>query len=97
VKAQARTGNRVFDQHRQVLLADIGLSMLEVPDGDGTPAKIPQSVSAASAEELEAEPTSLAFLAEMAGRGGDLNAAVAFGERAVAAVGDWDYLRPTGS
>lgn len=76
----------------QVLLADIGLSMLEIPEGDGTPAEIPQSVSGASAEELEAEPTSLAFLAEMAGRRGDLNAAVGFGERAVAAAGDRDHI-----
>jgi hypothetical protein len=72
----------------QVLLADIGLSMLEVPEGVGTPAEIPQSVSNASPEDLEAEPTTLAFLAEMAGRRGDLNAAVGFGERAVASAGD---------
>jgi Domain of unknown function (DUF4365) len=72
----------------QVLLADIGLSMLEVPEGAGTPAEIPQSVSDASPEDLQAEPTTLAFLAEMAGRRGDLNAAVGFGERAVASAGD---------
>lgn len=76
----------------QVLLADIGLSMLEIPEGDARPAEIPKSVSEASAEDLEAEPTSLTFLAEMAGRRGDLNAAVGFGERAVAAIGDRDHV-----
>jgi hypothetical protein len=75
-----------------VLLADIGLSMLEIPEGEARPAEIPQSVGVASAKELEAEPTSLAFLAEMAGRRGDLNAAVGFGERAVTAAGDRDHI-----
>jgi hypothetical protein len=76
----------------QVLLADIGLSMLEVPEGAGTPAEIPQSVRTASPAELAAEPTTLAFLAEMAGRRGDLNAAVRFAERAVASAGDRDTV-----
>jgi hypothetical protein len=76
----------------QVLLADIGLSMLEVPEGDGRPAAVPQSVSTASPEVLAAEPNTLAFLAEMAGRRGDLNAAVGFGERAVTSAGDRDTV-----
>jgi Domain of unknown function (DUF4365) len=37
----------------QVMLADIGLSTLEVPEGQMMPASIPPSVSSASAEELE--------------------------------------------
>jgi hypothetical protein len=76
----------------QVLLADAGLSMLEIPEGEARPAEIPPSVSTASAEDLDAEPTSLAFLAEMTGRRGDLNAAVGFSERAVAAAGDRDHI-----
>ena len=70
----------------QVLLADIGLSMAELRADHGTPALIPQSVSDASQEELDGEPTALAFLAEMAGRRDDLNAAVEFAERAVASA-----------
>ena len=50
----------------QILLADIGLSMLEIPQGDGRPAPIPQSVTSASSEELDAVPNVLSFLAEMA-------------------------------
>ncbi len=76
----------------QILLSDIGLSMLEVPEGDGTPAEIPESVRTATPEELDTEPTTLAFLAEMAGRRGDLNMAVSFGERAVASAGDRETM-----
>jgi hypothetical protein len=79
-------------EEEQSLLADIGLSLLEVPEGQGIPAEIPQSVSAASPAELDAEPTTLVFLAEMANRRGDLNAAVGFAERAMAHAGDRDTL-----
>ena len=72
----------------QVMLADIGLSMLEVPEGQITPAVIPPSVSSASAEELDKRPNVLSFLANNAARRGDLNAAVSFSERAVASAGD---------
>jgi hypothetical protein len=76
----------------QLLLADIGISLLDLPEGDWKPAGIPQSVSAASSADLEAEPTTLLFLAEMASRRGDLDAAVAFAERAMAAAGDRETL-----
>jgi hypothetical protein len=71
----------------QVLLADIGLSMAELRAGHGTPAAVPRSVSSASQEDLDGEPTVLAFLAEMAGRRGDLSEAVEFAERALAGAG----------
>jgi len=72
----------------QVMTADIGLSALEVPEGQLTPAAIPASVSSASAEELDKWPNVLSFLANNAGRRGDLDAAVSFCERAVACAGD---------
>jgi hypothetical protein len=71
-----------------VMTADIGLSMLEVPEGQMTPAVIPLSVSSASAEELDKWANVLSFLANNAGRRGDLDAAVSFAERAVASAGD---------
>lgn len=74
----------------QVMLAEIGLSTLDVPDGQLIPAVIPPSVSGASAEELDKQPNVLSFLANNAARSGDLNAAVAFSERAVASAGDQD-------
>ena len=72
----------------QVMLAEIGLSTLEVPEGQMTPAVIPPSVSSASAEELDKWPNVLSFLANNAARRGDLNATVSFSERAVASAGD---------
>ncbi|MGH3155135.1 MAG: DUF4365 domain-containing protein, partial [Streptosporangiaceae bacterium] len=78
---KARTGG-------QVMLAEIGLSMLEVPEGQMTPAVIPPSVASASAEELDKRPNVLSFLANSAARRGDLNAAVSFSERAVSNASD---------
>jgi hypothetical protein len=72
----------------QVMLAEIGLSTLDVPEGQLIPAVIPPSVSGASAEELDRRPNVLSFLANNAGRRGDLDAAVAFSKRAVASAGD---------
>jgi len=72
----------------QVMLAEIGLSTLDVPEGQLIPAVIPPSVSGASAEELDKRPNVLSFLANSAARSGDLNSAVAFSERAVASAGD---------
>jgi Domain of unknown function (DUF4365) len=78
---QARKGG-------QVMLAEIGLATLDVPEGHMTPAAVPPSVSAASAEELDKRPNVLSFLANNAARRGDLDAAVSFSERAVASAGD---------
>ena len=89
---QARRYLQRAREQGQVLLADIGLSMLEVPAGDVRPAEIPVSVRSASDAELEAEPTTLVFLAEMASRRHDLDAAVGFGTRAVACAGDRDSV-----
>ena len=72
----------------QVMLAEIGLSTLDVPEGQMTPAVIPLSVSSASAEELDKWPNVLSFLANNAARRGDLNAAISFDERALASAGD---------
>jgi len=71
----------------QVMLAEVGLSMLDVPEGQLVPAVIPPSVALASAEELDERPNVLSFLANNAARAGDLDAAVAFSERALASVG----------
>ena len=72
----------------QVMLADIGLSTLDVPEGQLVPAVIPPSVAGASADELNERPNVLSFLANNAARRGDLDAAVAFSQRAVASAGD---------
>ena len=48
---------------------------------------IPPSVSSASAEELDKWPNVLSFLANNAGRRGDLDAAVSFSERVVGNAG----------
>lgn len=77
----------------QVMLAEIGLSTLDVPEGQMTPTVFPPSVSGASAEELDKWPNVLSFLANNAARRGDLNAAVSFSERAVASADQASALR----
>jgi hypothetical protein len=72
----------------QIMLAEVGLSLLEVPEGQMTPPAIPPSVSSASAEELDERPNVLSFLANNAARRDDLDAAVSLSERAVASAGD---------
>lgn len=66
-----------------VLLADVGLAILAIPEDDARAPEIPGSVSAATDFELNAEPTVLNFLGEAALRRGDLNASIRFRERAV--------------
>ena len=75
----------------QVLLADIGLSQLEVPVDDGKPFPVPASVQNAGSEQLAAEPIAMMFLAENANRSGRVDEAIEFAERAVAAA----HLRDT--
>lgn len=70
----------------QILIADVGLSLLEIPEGDGRPAAIPASIRDATAEQLAAEPVTLLLLAGSADRRGELDAAVGFAERAAAAA-----------
>jgi hypothetical protein len=72
----------------QMLLADVGLPALDIPQNDARALDIPRSMLNATQAELDAEPTVLNFLAEMAVRRGDLNAGVSYRERAVAAAGD---------
>ncbi len=72
----------------QTLLADVGLAALAVPENDARPLNIPQSMLDASDDELDAEPTVLNFLGEMATRRDDLNAAVDYRQRAVDRAGD---------
>jgi hypothetical protein len=78
---QARKGG-------EVMLAEIGLSTLDVPEGQVTPAVVPPSVASASAEELAERPNVLSFLPNNAARRGDLDATVSFSERAVGSAGD---------
>jgi hypothetical protein len=74
----------------QVFLADIGFAILAVPETGAAPPDVPESVSSASAGELDTEPYALRFLAEAAARSGDLNRAVRLAERAVASTSNED-------
>jgi hypothetical protein len=65
----------------EVLLADIGLAELAVPDGDRRPPQIPASVLAATPDQLSAEPTILEFLAGQALREGDFLSSLRHRER----------------
>ena len=89
-RAAARTHALRARDGGLILLADMCLSLLEVPEGDGKPAEIPPSIAAASAEELDASPNVLSFLAEVHSRRGDLTQAVGFAERALRNAGDQD-------
>ena len=71
----------------EVLLADIGLAELSVPEGDRRPRQIPASVLAATPGELDAEPTVLGFLAGNALREGDFVGSLRYRERQWAAAG----------
>lgn len=81
LEAAGRLLRRARDEG-QHLLADVGLSSLDIPEGDARAFNIPQSMLDATDDELNAEPTVLNFLGEMALRRGDLNAAVDYRERA---------------
>ena len=64
------------------LLAHVGIAALEVPVDDARVFDIPACMREASDDVLDQEPTVLNFLAEMASRSGDLDAAVSYRERA---------------
>lgn len=68
-----------------VLLADMGLVLVDVPVDVAPVLPVPESLQSAEPQELDAEPTALNFLAEMRLRDGDLGGAVALMERAVSA------------
>src|SRR5207247_10869136 len=67
------------------LLADVGLAYADVPADDARVVPVPASMQAATAAQLDAEPTVLNFLAELRQRAEDYDAAIALIERAVAA------------
>ena len=67
----------------QALLADVGLAAEGVPENDARPLPIPDSIRNATDRELDAEPTVLNFLAEIALRTGDLTTAINYRRRAV--------------
>ncbi len=80
---QARAGG-------QVLLADIGLADLDVPEGDRQPPQIPASVQTAAPGHLAGEPAVLGFLAGRALRQGDFLSSLLYRERQYAAAGETD-------
>jgi hypothetical protein len=73
-----------------VLLADIGLADLAVPEGDRRPPQIPASVQAVSPGQLAGEPAVLGFLAGRALRQGDFLGSLRYRERQCAAAGETD-------
>jgi len=76
----------------QVLLADVGLAALDIPENDARPPVIPASLRDAPADQVNSEPFLLNFLAETALRDGEYTKAVELRERAVAAGGDHETV-----
>lgn len=76
-----------------VLLADVGLAMVDVLDDEAPVLPVPDSLRSAEPEQLEREPTVLNFLAEMRLRADDLPEALTLMERAVFAGGEDSGLR----
>lgn len=72
----------------QEMLADIGLSAIDIPIDDARVLNVPASIRNASPEQLNAEPPALNFLAEVALRKGDLTTAIGYRRRAVASGGE---------
>ncbi len=66
----------------QVLLADFGLAVLDVPRDSAPAIDVPESIATASQAELDAEPTVLNFLAENAKRHGNLDECIELRRRA---------------
>jgi len=82
---QARAGG-------QVLLADVGLAELDVPEGDRRPPQVPASVQAAVPAQLAAEPAVLGFLAGRELRLGNFLSSLRYRERQYAAAGETDTV-----
>ena len=74
----------------QTVLADVGLTALELPEGDARPVDVPTSLREAQQDVIDADPFLLNFLAEAALRRRDYSEAVALREKAVAASGHGD-------
>lgn len=71
-----------------VLLADMGLIALALPERDARAFEIPQSIRDATHEQIDAEPAVWNFLSEAAIRRGDLDKGIEYQERALACHGD---------
>jgi len=82
-RIRAGTHLRRARDEGQELLADVGLPALDLSVDDARALDIPQSMLDATDEQLNAEPTVLNFLGEMAVRRNDLNEAVGYRERAL--------------
>ncbi|RAS57881.1 uncharacterized protein DUF4365 [Lentzea atacamensis] len=67
----------------QILLADVGLMILEIAEDVASEVEVPTSIRQATEAQLDSEPTVLNALGEVAVRRGDLNEAIAYRQRAV--------------
>jgi hypothetical protein len=72
------------------VIADVGLTALDLPESDARPFEVPESLRNAPQGVVDAEPFLLNFLAEAALRRRDYSRAVSLREQAVAASGDRD-------
>jgi hypothetical protein len=89
-RARARAHLEQAHAGGELLLADIGLAELAVPEGDRQPRQIPASVLAVTPDELNAEPMVLGFLAGAAMAKGDFLGALRYRERQWAASRETD-------
>jgi hypothetical protein len=74
----------------EVIFADVGLAVVDIPPDDARPVDVPASMRDAPAGQVSTEPFLLTFLGELAVRRGDFTEAVKLREQAVAASGDRD-------
>ncbi|MGH3201326.1 MAG: hypothetical protein ACRDP5_04620, partial [Streptosporangiaceae bacterium] len=91
-RAQARSHLEQARAGGQVLLADIGLADLDVPEGDRRPPQIPASVQAAAPGQLAAEPAVLGLLAGRELRQGNVLSSLRYREQQYAAAGETDTV-----
>jgi hypothetical protein len=74
----------------ETVFADVGLTALDLPEGDARPYDVPESLRDAPQGVIDADPFLLNFLAEAALRRRDYTRAVSLREQAVTASGDRD-------
>ena len=88
VVTKSREDARSFlEQAREAgeeILASVGLSLVEVPVDDARAVPIPSTIVSADQDKIDAQPTVLNFLAEIAMRNDDIAKAVEYREKAVA-------------
>jgi len=80
--AKARAHLEAARDGGQILLADFGLAVADVPRDSAPAIDVPESIATASQAELEAEPTVLNFLAENAKRHGNFDGCIELRRRA---------------